>query len=319
MRRKINRVFLGDSQYSLLLYLLLCTQEKYEETFFYFSTGIAKEVRDNISNHYFFVPYKNKLRLRLIQFITYKLGLFRWPFLKNASFFGGDHLSFSSTILGENKLILIEDGMINYQNKINPPKSLPIVRFLFGPLYSMPKYGFNSCVQQIILMGLDEIPLAIMDKVVIMNLRKQWSQLTEDYKKTIFNIFNISDSDLNLLKRKKRILFTQCVSEDKIITEERKIQIYKDMIKDLRQDDLLIKPHPREVTNYKDIFPDVFVFDKKLPMQLLTLAGIKFDHCYSICSTAAFSFDYSIHHHLCGSEIDKNIADVYGIINPLED
>lgn len=319
MKKEINRVFIGDSQYSLLLYLLLCTKEEYEKTFFYFSTGISKEVRDNILNKYLFLPYKNKLKLRFVQYLTYRFATFKWPFLKKSVFFGADHLFFSSTILGDKKLTLIEDGMINYQNKINPPKSIPFVKFLFGSLYSMPKYGFNSSVRQIILTGLDKIPLQLMDKVTIINLRDQWNQSNEEYKKMIFKIFNLSISDLDLLKQKNRILFTQCVSEDKIISEEKKIQIYENMIKGIKKSELVIKPHPREITNYKNIFDDVFVFDKKLPMQLLTLAGIRFEHCYSICSTAAFSFDYSIHHHLSGSEIDKNISDVYGIINPLED
>ena len=63
---------------------------------------------------------------------------------------------------------------------------------------------------------------------------KKDEKKTEEEKKWIRRFFNFRQSNLELLESKKIILFTQPLSEDKVMTEEEKIEL-------LASDGMLIK------------------------------------------------------------------------------
>jgi hypothetical protein len=66
------------------------------------------------------------------------------------------------------------------------------------------------------------------------------------------------------------------------------------MIKDIDKSKLVIKPHPRESTDYSFFFPDICVFTLKIPIQLLDMLGVRFKIAYTVSSSALVSFPYKI-------------------------
>ncbi|MER2014579.1 MAG: glycosyltransferase family 52, partial [Methanobrevibacter sp.] len=71
------------------------------------------------------------------------------------------------------------------------------------------------------------------------------------------------------------LILTQAFFEQDISTLEEEIKIYEKFIEKFKEYNLIIKPHPRDLKNYKKIFDNINVLDKDFPIELLNLIGIK--------------------------------------------
>lgn len=247
----------------------------------------------------------NSLKKMNIQNIYYyrKIGLKRTPLsyymekikflyflIKNSYYFskvkivGCDHLRYS--FLKKRKYILIEDGLKNYQlpsNKLELKK----IFFLESPFYK--QMGYSSKIKKIYLTGLLKYPVDLKKKIITVNLKKLWSNKNKIEKKRILALFEINTNILKKIKNKKYILFTQPLSEDELLLETEKIEIYKKIIIKYSEENIVIKPHPRETTNYKNIFPKIEIIFENFPSEFLDLYDIKFEKIITLFSTAALN------------------------------
>ena len=92
---------------------------------------------------------------------------------------------------------------------------------------------------------------------------------------------------LSLLQGDSGILvFTQPLSEDSYISEERKILVYRTICERLSQHGkIVVKIHPRDKTDYK--FQNVSVsLSASYPSELLLLFPIEFTYAIGICTSA---------------------------------
>ena len=310
--KKINRICIIDSIYSLLIYLLL-SKEKTESTYFYWSNGIPSKIREHFrgQSYFFNKELKNNKVRTLYSIYLYFIAPLKWPFLKNNNsieYWGHDHLFFSTAIIRHHKYNIIEDGLLNYQqNKIKRiysyTKELP-----FMPLYTKHSYpGDSKNCKAIYLTGIVNSAIMNNPKTKQISIQKLWNNLPIPEKEKILNIFNLTLEKINTIKTKTSILITQPFDEDKILTEEEKIKLYQNIIKNINSSNLIIKPHPRERTNYHSFFPHIPIFDSYIPFQLLSLCEIVFNDVYTICSTAAYDFPYPTTIHFIGSQIHPNI------------
>ena len=138
-----------------------------------------------------------------------------------------------------------------------------------------------------------EIPEIIKNKVEIINLKNKWEKLPLNKKSDILNIFNLNTDELEKIRKtenNKILLITQPFSEDKFMSEEEKIELYKNIIKQYDFNEILIKPHPRETTNYNKIFPKIKVIRGNFPLEILMVLGVKFKEVVTVYSTAALNF-----------------------------
>lgn len=88
----------------------------------------------------------------------------------------------------------------------------------------------------------------------------------------IMNIFGITDDVIDTLRDKKDkvLILTQCFSENNAIAEDVKIKYYKDLVNEYSLNrQVFIKPHPREITDYCKLFPNVTVIPKNFPIEIL--------------------------------------------------
>ena len=81
----------------------------------------------------------------------------------------------------------------------------------------------------------------------------------------------------------------QPLSEDELLLETEKIEIYKKIIIKYSEENIVIKPHPRETTNYKNIFPKIEIIFENFPSEFLDLYDIKFEKIITLFSTAALN------------------------------
>jgi hypothetical protein len=323
MKKKINRVCIVNSAYALFLYFLISTEEEIDSTFYFVSDGIPESVRKKLQNiHYFNQKLFGISGQKLMQKSIFALILkcfsrVRWPFLKKSELYGHDHLFFSAGLIGRRQIILIEDG----PGDCIPPKRnnfLFLRRWLCGPLVGYNWFGDNPYCKRMILTSSKESGIERDKKATeLVNIYELWKKSSQEKQKKILWLFSLNVEDVISLRGKDIILLTQWFSEDEIMTENEKIEMYRMIIKNIDKSKLVIKSHPREVTDYTLFFPDICVFTKKVPMQLLDILGIRFKVAYTVSSTAALSFPYELEKKYFGYGIHPKLIN-YGKTHPMD-
>lgn len=318
-----SRVCIVNTVYSLFIYLLISSRDDVDHTFFFFSDGIDKNIRNKFLTSYYIsdqkLSQKNVLVRTVFRVMLRIVARFKWPFLSSAMLYGHDHLLISPALVGKKKIIVLEDGNGNYDMFALKPvytKALFLRKLLFGPLVTAIPFGGSCFAEKVILTGLGPIPDILQKKAEVINLFSLWKTLSVEDQERILNYFSLQTDELNRLAQKSIILFTQPFAED--ITTEVLIGIYRGMLKDLDLNEVVIKRHPRDGVDYQAEFPDAYVYEKNVPMELLTLLGIRFLEAYTISSSAVLFLPEPIKIHYAGNDINKILLEKYGDIK-LED
>lgn len=179
----------------------------------------------------------------------------------------------------------IEDGIDflknNYEKLIRKNKVTNFVRNVLGyPSFIQSKYIKSIEVN-------DKSNLKIKQKVIEVSKIKLINDLTDAQRKAILNIFfpnNLSEKDFY----DATIIITQPLNEDNLLNSEMdKIILYKTIIKNYTDEEkIIIKTHPRELTNYKDYFNEYIVIDFPFPIEILNYLNIKLKKIVTLSSTS---------------------------------
>lgn len=311
----MKKIFIANNVYSLLLILLKTSVN--ENIFIFskndFSKNIIVELKKRAEVVTLYEP-KNAI-LKLINYYMYlKFKLHKYKKMNVEINMSCDHRMIGQYFLkNKKKYILYEEGLAIYNSgKVKNSKLKKIIGFNTGI------FGKNNNVKKIYLTKLASIPKEIIDKVEIINLKKLWNKKTLEEQNEILNIFSF---DLNIkekIKGRDIILFTQPLSEDGIVTEERKIELYSKIIKRYPRERMLIKVHPREKTNYKLFFKECLVIDGLFPFEILNLLDVPFKKSVTIFSTAALGLNKDIVIDFYGTEIDEKIFKIFGNLDKIK-
>ena len=305
--KNIKRICVVDTVYTLFLYYLICGIN--ENDIFIMSSGIPESIRKNI-NHIYFPPLKYKeysnsskilkikqrmtnichrfyyiLKIRLILFIKTK---------KNETeVYGHGHLIYSFPIYEHDKSYLIEDGLNNYLSLTEPiynnSLSSNILKFFgFHTNHLSECFGTHKNIKKVYLTK-NKFPEIIKSKVEVINIKELWNKKTETEKNKILKVFNTQNL-INNIKDNQILLLTQCFSEDDLLPFNEEIKIYKELIENQENSNIIIKTHPREQKDYSKIFQNMTIIDKPFPLELLKCADIKINKVITVSSTAALNF-----------------------------
>lgn len=259
----ISRFFIANSAYSLLQYLLAFT-DKIDET--HYLLGPAIQENDLKSKTAFKLPVKgieddcvhaflDKLDSRLEGFEVPFYGNLVTPYAKEIS----QRYPFYSLSDGASDSHMVEKHLKN-------PDVLKCYTTKLG-------HEFEQ----------SENP-----KLVVHDLKKLWKEKSLAEKEKIAKIFSVDSASLRLLEQKSVILITQPLSEDGIVSEDEKVALYKSILSNYDMNDVVIKPHPREKTNWAEIFPNTPIITRRVPAELLAMMVEPKNVC-TFYSTAAFS------------------------------
>lgn len=288
-------VLCTESLFVVLQYCLLREQK-----------NIILMTRENIFKNSFLEKMKKcyLIKNKYIDPLKFKIQLL----FKNIKIYGNDHLFYSPLYCSE--FILLEDGVANYMESNFSFKEKIYVLILNFKLHK--KFGFSNKIKKIYLRDSKKILDDRIKKLQIINLKELWNKKTLEEQNEILDIFSF---DLNIkekIKGRDIILFTQPLSEDNIITEEEKLKIYSEIIKKYPKDRLVIKTHPREKTNYKDIFNEYLVLDNPFPFEILNLLDVKFNKAITLFSTAALGLGDEVEVDFYGTEVHDKILERFG-------
>ena len=325
MDKNFRRVYIGYTAYSLYLYLLYSSLEEIEETYFFVGEGIHESIRNKLNNKYYFSngEYEKKhpfsrliYRMKLRRFSSKK-----WPFLKTAQIFAQDHFYYSRGLIGKREYTLIEDApnIFSCNRAIINREKYKIKEYLRVLLYKIlensygGEIGDNKLCKAVIITNIESDPILEGKQLIQVNELQSWNQSPEAKQIEILSIFNITQEDLIQLKRRKVILLTQNFATLGYVSEQELIEIYSDRLKKYPQDNIVIKNHPLDKVQYQKYFPEAFIFDKIVPMQLLNLLDIRYNTTVTICSSAVFSFPYDIDIDWIGTEVNPKLLAALGV------
>lgn len=286
---KYSIVCYVDSIYALALCIFINNQKAENILFIISEKTFNQKLFQNLDN-FIVIPDKLK-KLTTIEKILYIKGYIPKRFKSLLShiepemeIFGHDHLRHSFLFLTRG-MTLLEDGQLNYnkffieKNNITfSPKAF--LYKILGIYYN--KAGYDKRIKSIFLSRSQGFDYTLKNKVKIFNKM--------DFYKSLNNILNGCLSFKLCEKEETVILMTQPLSEDKITTEREKIDIYKTIIINLNCK-TLIKPHPRDLTNYEYHFQDldIEVIPKTVLAEALILNNLQqIKSIVSICSSTNF-------------------------------
>ena len=306
------RIYHLGTYYGLLISLLL-PETNIDKSFFFLTSDLDVDIDEK---QVFFMKIK-KLRFPFTVFyydfyLRNKLhSIVKEKELDTSLVIGQDHIIGKDYFLKYN-YHLIEDGMGIYTTFYIEREKYK-KRYIYNKILNKKNWnGVEETVTKIYLTKKDNIPIEIKDKVEIINLKKLWNSKTKEEQKKILKIFKFNFEEVEKLSDRKYILFTQPLSEDLVITEDEKIEIYKKVMKNYDEEKMIIKTHPRELTDYKKIFSKAILLNNQFPAELLSILDIKFKKVITLFSTSVKIFENNIEIDFYGTEVNPKVLVRFG-------
>lgn len=313
----MKKIFLYDLDRQLLLFLLMSNLEKDDLTF----VALAKQFKKRLDKLpgkkvYLFLFSKNRIFSLIYRFLILKK--YRYIFKKQKiEIYGDSDLALGKFCFGDFRINLLEDGTKNYMTNLETIKKQKFYlkeRIFYD--FKIRKNKFEN-IEKIYLTTFlcKEIPTHLKNKnVEIINMKELWDKKSLKEKNIIKECFDFNDTILTTLNSNNKIsiLFTQPLSEDKVLTEDEKIFLYRQIINKYPDETIIIKKHPREKTDYSKYFPELPLIKENYPTELLMLMDIKFYRAITLFSTAVFGFDKDIKIDFYGTEVNDKLLKKFG-------
>lgn len=270
----VKKICVIDSVYTFMVFMLI-NIEHYKDFFYVFWRNVPDSIFNRmphkIRNEYplgcISNPYRlyNNYRLwRNFNRIMTQNSLWGLPAC------GQDHLPFSRCLLNFTNVNFeeYEDGLENYNHQREKIRFIFLRRLLFAD--RLQSFAFANRVLRAYLTHPElHIDPLVKDKVVWIDLKSKWDSLTIEQKEFMCDLFDMRT--LNVAPNRNTLIITRPLAEDGICSEEDKIRMIGSMIEGVDSSDLVIKPHYRERTNYKEYFKGVTVLNGKFPIELFLL------------------------------------------------
>ena len=181
------------------------------------------------------------------------------------------------------KIEMIEDGARTYIQRHSFFEQLFKTYITKTPVGG----GYDTIIATIHAQFPDRLPPKLQKKAVALNIKHEVGKLGINIKQEIYAIF-LSD-DFHIPPNNNALILTQPISEDKVIKDESvKLAIYKDVISRVPSSyKVVLKTHPREITDYAKHFENITVLPALFPIEILGLKeGFSFERGYTLFSTA---------------------------------
>lgn len=320
----MKRVFLHNQDRALLIFLLLVNFLDDEIIYITYTTKLEKlkllRGEKIVFNPQDFL-FKNRVQFGLyIRKVRKKYkNLLKEINNGETEMYGIPFLDLAKRIFYDEKILVIEEGTADHiiKNKRFKEKLKDILIKILNCILRIRErsdYVFDSKnkIIKYFTSYNTENPLNYKFEIEKINLRKLWEKKSPLEKDIILKTFCFDKNILYKIKDKNIILFTQPLSEDDIISEKRKLEIYFKIVKKYPENSVIIKPHPREKTKYEKYFPNCYIIKEKYPAEILELVGIKIEKVVTLFSSSVFGFKKDIKIDFYGTEIDEKIYKRFG-------
>ena len=190
------------------------------------------------------------------------------------------------------KYNLLEDGTDCYKNRYNDiwkkRKSKWFLKYI-KKIFRFYDRAQSKYIKSIEVNDAKDLYIK-HDNIVELPKEELFNSLTDEEKNVVLKVFLEND---NILKEKEidLLILTQPLDVDGFVeSEEQKIEVYKKIIDEFSENGkVIIKPHPRDESDYKKIFSSnslVEVMDKSFPIEIINFFNIVIKNVVTIKSTA---------------------------------
>lgn len=320
----MKKLFAGYTQYQLLIFLLL--KQSDDELIFLLPKYLEDlkkvlEVKYRVEIIEREKPPLKKL-IEYLKYYSYIKKLIKKLDISIDTILYGDSI-INYAISNKNILCRLEDGTGNYITKAYEEKSSlkqrvyffidRIIYFLFfNKILLAEKEKIKKRINKYYVTEIAPKDLWFEDKVIRLKLKELWLKKQEKEKEEILNVFNINIKLLKKIEGRKIIIFTQPLSEDRIICEKEKIKLYTKIINKYDEKEVIIKPHPREKTQYSKYFKNCVILNGNFPSELLYFEGIEISKVVTLFSTAALTFGKNVEIDFYGTEVHEKLLQKFG-------
>lgn len=321
----MKKLFAGYTQYQLLIFLLL---KQPDDKIIFLLPKYLENLKKILETKYRVeIIEREKPPLKKIfqylKYYSYIKKLIKKINISEDTILYGDSI-INYAISNKNILYKLEDGLGNYNHKLFFEDIKTIKQKLYFFVDSIIYFIF---FKKRLLLEREKISKRINGYYATeiapkdfwyenitkrISLKEIWIKKSLEEQEEILNIFDIKKETLKIISDGDILLFTQTLSEDGIISEDEKIEIYTKILEKYPKDKVVIKVHPREKTNYKKIFPEYRVIVEKFPAEFILLLGIKLERVVTVYSSAVLIFKDMIPIDFYGTEISENILKKVG-------
>ncbi len=233
--------------------------------------------------------YKNKI-LKYVAQEFKKVGLNPFDEIYDETFIFLDYSAISHYfMMKKHSINLVEDGMdIYYTYREN-------WRIHLNYLFGFPrKFGLSKYIKSVWALYPEKLPMVLKNKAKHYDIVKYKEQIDDQFVQRMMDIYIPNEKEIikkmnyELKNKKIFLLLTQSYSEFGHMTEEKKIYIYKNVIKKYTKEDhfIVIKIHPKETTDYYQVFPNYMILPGSIPIEIISELFPSIDLCITINSTA---------------------------------
>jgi hypothetical protein len=286
-----------NTYYSLFLYLL-CDEYWQKRDFLIFGDRISFDMLTRLKKHanvldesYRFMPRPMpKFQNNPFEYMTRKRQQ-KQLFAKYDACIG--NVREINNWLIEIKRIQIEDGTLTRNELTFGGKKRGVFEAFFEYLFLKEPHKTDRINKFVIAAEVKPLP-QFAGKVAIIDFFALWQNKSAQERVVILDVFDVELSQFSAITSEFSILFTQPWSESANFdyAESKKVNGYKRLIEELSIDEseLVIKPHPREVTDYQHYFPEAIVLKASFPSELMPLLNVSVNKVVSLSSTAGSCF-----------------------------
>ncbi|NOQ24759.1 MAG: hypothetical protein GQ564_05285 [Bacteroidales bacterium] len=179
---------------------------------------------------------------------------------------------------------MLEDGYRNYNPRVNAFKAFKrkyILRTVIGE-------GRDKIIKSIEVQYPERLPKIVLHKGKRLNLSEMQKNLSKKEKEDLLTTF-LKEKSIEIKNSKNLLLITQPLSEDRVISEDLKVEVYKNLLdKYAIGYKVYIKTHPRETTNYISKLQHEFIeIPRSFPLEFLDfMDNVNFDLGITLFSSA---------------------------------
>ena len=323
----VTHVCVASNLYPFIQYYLLMDDDTvFHHTYYFFNDTIP----ENIQQHFPCSVYKyinrsikDKIfkRVHKIQLRYFKYSQF--PFLQSAEIYAYD-IPYLNLCIGNRPYKLLADAPC-YLTLLTQENSQEYIRneehanslsgkiqaFFFGDIY-IHFHGNNSQCQTILLTEENTSPVLKGKEVLIQPLNTLYESSSKEKQTFLKNVLHISDRDIDFIKSRPNLFFSQPMTKDCGLTEAEYVDVLARLFKNYPPHSIMIKVHQRDTFDYKKYFPDVELFSKPVNSQLLYIFGLRPKRLFTICSSAIEGYPESIECDYYGVHLHPKIEHFFG-------
>lgn len=323
----MKKIYFGTLGYSLFLFLLINNKSKDLKFILpYFVRDTYPVILKNLIENFkdvIVLPKKPSLK-NIISYLKYEVYLKK--ILSNfkeskVEIYG--HSEASCFFLSNQSIILeLEEGTANYlkdgfflKDSLKNKIYFKIEKIIFRVIFRKRLFNYKEWLEKIDkFYATEKMPKDYQANFEIekINIIDLWNKIENKKKLEILKIFGIKLESLKDIKEKEMVLFTQPLSEDGYLTEEEKINLYKKIIIKYPKEKIVIKPHPRERTKYKEIFNGYLIIEENYPVEILKCLEFNPKKVITIFSSSVLGFEKDVKIDFYGTEIHPTLFERFG-------